>query len=220
MNLPQPDNPGSEWLPTQPDRSYRRGMAQLRWRHFNGTPALDLAAQHCRLVDLSLQSLLKPSRLAAPGSPARNRKTCWLALGAYGSLELTPFSPLRLLLTGSIGDGETSRVVAAARSRMAGMGIQGEVVHLGSQECLRRSQADMDFCLELLSSRWLGGARSVGADLQQRLRSALVKRPAVFLCDLEGHYRQMLDGGESSVCLLYTSPSPRDGLLSRMPSSA
>ena len=30
------------------------------------------------------------------------------------------------------------------------------------------------------------------------------------------------DGGEDSVstCLLYTSPSPRDGLLSRMPSSA
>ena len=32
----------------------------------------------------------------------------------------------------------------------------------------------------------------------------------------------MLDGGVGSavVCLLYTSPSPRDGLLSRMPSSA
>ena len=29
-----------------------------------------------------------------------------------------------------------------------------------------------------------------------------------------------VDGGRSSVCLLYTSPSPRDGLLSRMPSSA
>ena len=26
--------------------------------------------------------------------------------------------------------------------------------------------------------------------------------------------------GEPSICLLYTSPSPRDGLLSRMPSSA
>ena len=26
--------------------------------------------------------------------------------------------------------------------------------------------------------------------------------------------------GIGSVCLLYTSPSPRDGLLSRMPSSA
>ena len=27
-------------------------------------------------------------------------------------------------------------------------------------------------------------------------------------------------GGNLNVCLLYTSPSPRDGLLSRMPSSA
>ena len=27
-------------------------------------------------------------------------------------------------------------------------------------------------------------------------------------------------GGKSYACLLYTSPSPRDGLLSRMPSSA
>ena len=26
--------------------------------------------------------------------------------------------------------------------------------------------------------------------------------------------------GEATICLLYTSPSPRDGLLSRMPSSA
>ena len=29
-----------------------------------------------------------------------------------------------------------------------------------------------------------------------------------------------LDSKQSSTCLLYTSPSPRDGLLSRMPSSA
>ena len=30
----------------------------------------------------------------------------------------------------------------------------------------------------------------------------------------------LLIGGMLSYCLLYTSPSPRDGLLSRMPSSA
>ena len=29
-----------------------------------------------------------------------------------------------------------------------------------------------------------------------------------------------IQGSDSKVCLLYTSPSPRDGLLSRMPSSA
>ena len=31
---------------------------------------------------------------------------------------------------------------------------------------------------------------------------------------------QVLEGNQSIICLLYTSPSPRDGLLSRMPSSA
>ena len=30
----------------------------------------------------------------------------------------------------------------------------------------------------------------------------------------------VMSGPEHQVCLLYTSPSPRDGLLSRMPSSA
>ena len=29
-----------------------------------------------------------------------------------------------------------------------------------------------------------------------------------------------VNGGQIFICLLYTSPSPRDGLLSRMPSSA
>ena len=32
--------------------------------------------------------------------------------------------------------------------------------------------------------------------------------------------RDMQDQFLDSICLLYTSPSPRDGLLSRMPSSA
>ena len=35
-----------------------------------------------------------------------------------------------------------------------------------------------------------------------------------------GTFDGILDVGESVTCLLYTSPSPRDGLLSRMPSSA
>ena len=31
---------------------------------------------------------------------------------------------------------------------------------------------------------------------------------------------ETLEASQASTCLLYTSPSPRDGLLSRMPSSA
>ena len=36
---------------------------------------------------------------------------------------------------------------------------------------------------------------------------------------LTGNMTFSIDG-YTSICLLYTSPSPRDGLLSRMPSSA
>ena len=41
--------------------------------------------------------------------------------------------------------------------------------------------------------------------------------------DLDGsiaHARMLASVGVITDCLLYTSPSPRDGLLSRMPSSA
>ena len=38
--------------------------------------------------------------------------------------------------------------------------------------------------------------------------------------DLEVDYDETLDEPVYHFCLLYTSPSPRDGLLSRMPSSA
>ena len=33
-------------------------------------------------------------------------------------------------------------------------------------------------------------------------------------------WTQEVNDGKATTCLLYTSPSPRDGLLSRMPSSA
>ena len=39
-------------------------------------------------------------------------------------------------------------------------------------------------------------------------------------CELQGGMLVVHDRGVDDACLLYTSPSPRDGLLSRMPSSA
>src|SRR5665647_1988359 len=47
-------------------------------------------------------------------------------------------------------------------------------------------------------------------------------------CVIDGHEYELSDGvavvvpagAQHNICLLYTSPSPRDGLLSRMPSSA
>ena len=46
----------------------------------------------------------------------------------------------------------------------------------------------------------------------------LVKEIVTAHCPNTGSMKGLLDEGND--CLLYTSPSPRDGLLSRMPSSA
>ena len=42
----------------------------------------------------------------------------------------------------------------------------------------------------------------------------------VKLFQLQLEHYEKVEGSSLSLCLLYTSPSPRDGLLSRMPSSA
>ena len=52
---------------------------------------------------------------------------------------------------------------------------------------------------------------------------ARLRREGLFSIDDEDAARELLQTLQDSwieICLLYTSPSPRDGLLSRMPSSA
>ena len=70
-------------------------------------------------------------------------------------------------------------------------------------------------------TRWLRTHMSWGRDAEARGKRALC-----MLEDMEsvtrvdpGHY-SVKSQSQPSLCLLYTSPSPRDGLLSRMPSSA
>ena len=52
------------------------------------------------------------------------------------------------------------------------------------------------------------------------LRGILKNRPAPGPLPLNPKRETLVDSGMAWGCLLYTSPSPRDGLLSRMPSSA
>ena len=49
---------------------------------------------------------------------------------------------------------------------------------------------------------------------------AMLLAPALFAKNLDSGYPTVASQLGLVVCLLYTSPSPRDGLLSRMPSSA
>ena len=55
-----------------------------------------------------------------------------------------------------------------------------------------------------------------GAFVMQRLNTNVFDRPDLVMQNLQA----LGDHMERRLCLLYTSPSPRDGLLSRMPSSA
>ena len=55
------------------------------------------------------------------------------------------------------------------------------------------------------------------ADTFDILLNPSIEDAAILLNYMEGHDYAI---GIDSDCLLYTSPSPRDGLLSRMPSSA
>ena len=60
---------------------------------------------------------------------------------------------------------------------------------------------------------------SLLAEFQKGIEGKDTGLGATVKFDFEGAGCIFLDG-KSNPCLLYTSPSPRDGLLSRMPSSA
>ena len=54
--------------------------------------------------------------------------------------------------------------------------------------------------------------------MAQRITAAQLESADLVVAMEDSHIRSVLE--LASDCLLYTSPSPRDGLLSRMPSSA
>ena len=63
--------------------------------------------------------------------------------------------------------------------------------------------------------RWPALVREV-----RGFRAGLRQQGFTLALDLQGLLKSGLMAWWSGACLLYTSPSPRDGLLSRMPSSA
>ena len=63
-----------------------------------------------------------------------------------------------------------------------------------------------------------GGSSGIGAEIVKKFCE---QDSEVFFIDInETHAENLIKEIKNSNCLLYTSPSPRDGLLSRMPSSA
>ena len=65
-----------------------------------------------------------------------------------------------------------------------------------------------------------GGLNTNLNQLEMLRQPGLATRLRNFEVDPDGGYRRINGFTQYGNCLLYTSPSPRDGLLSRMPSSA
>ena len=94
--------------------------------------------------------------------------------------------------------------------RIGVFGGSFDPIHLGhlilAENC--RQQANLDQVLFMpcaMSPHKLNGAHGTDRQRMEMLDLAI------------GGHRDFV---RSDICLLYTSPSPRDGLLSRMPSSA
>ena len=71
-----------------------------------------------------------------------------------------------------------------------------------------------DFTIMLVSA----GEKKINVIKEVRAATSLGLKEAKDL--VEGAPKEVKSGVNKKDCLLYTSPSPRDGLLSRMPSSA
>ena len=69
------------------------------------------------------------------------------------------------------------------------------------------------------AGRLAGLFKLLGDPRRARVLYALLEAGELCVCDLAASV-DVAEASVSQVCLLYTSPSPRDGLLSRMPSSA
>ena len=99
-----------------------------------------------------------------------------------------------------------------ADQRAATPSAAAELVTLDTVEWMQRLDDIQRLLQNTVKRRFSRGQDQLG-HLRARLR-----HPGVVLAQQQ----QLLSGQQQRLnsCLLYTSPSPRDGLLSRMPSSA
>ena len=74
--------------------------------------------------------------------------------------------------------------------------------------------------MKILDSSMVSVCREMGITLMQTSYSTIFNEALDFTCAIADRNGDMISCAEFCPCLLYTSPSPRDGRISRMPSSA
>ena len=93
---------------------------------------------------------------------------------------------------------------------------------IGFKELFRKEKLEQDLSF-YFGSNWseLVKPSKPAIEYEARIREIAKDNPELLIGHHYSRYIGDLSGGQLlKTCLLYTSPSPRDGLLSRMPSSA
>ena len=123
------------------------------------------------------------------------------------------------------------RTIERRRSRQIKVGnvaIGGDAP-ISVQTMTNTDTTDVRATLKQITSAAEAGADLVRVSVPDEASSAalkeIVKNSSVpIVADIHFHYKRAIESAEAGAsclsCLLYTSPSPRDATLSRMPSSA
>ena len=181
-------------------RFYLRELTRLRWRFLSGFPVLKVIEEYCALVENILQPFLSIEVSEEQRVIGKRKKSCWLAVDSLGSIELSPSSPVHLvLLTESSWEGGQSSVLEVISSNILDVGINVRISHFTVKECILQCQKDMSVCMSLLSARWISGEKLIERDFKKRLFSALTRNPSVYFLELDNYCRDQLVDPEKDV---------------------
>ena len=125
--------------------------------------------------------------------------------------------PLKVGIGGGIGTGKTSLTEALCRSlakKVSMAVISNDIYTTEDAEYLMKAQV---LPMERIKGVETGGCPHTAIREDCSINLLAVDEMKKKFPDLE---LILIESGGDNFCLLYTSPSPRDGLLSRMPSSA
>ena len=128
--------------------------------------------------------------------------------------------------TGGVGSLAIDMLAKLGYHVVALTGKETEAAYLrelGAAEVLLRESLDLSKIRPLDRGRWAGAVDNLGGDFLAWIASTMQQGGTIASIGLAASMSLNTTVAPfilRGVCLLYTSPSPRDGLLSRMPSSA
>ena len=189
--------------------------------------------QHTKLVDSIVREIVE-----SINQKYHVEDFSLVAVGGYGREDLSPKSDVDLLFLYKKSNKNIKSLITELNNNLWDVGLEVGISFLTLKQAIIDSKKDIKTVTKFAESRHLIGdedyygefVRSIKIligrmnplKLSEKKLLELVERHDYYLgikSNLEPQIKEGI-GGLRDICLLYTSPSPRDATLSRMPSSA